>query len=165
MFGYILAGLAGALAAGIVRRAVWHHHGAHRGWRGRGFRRYALNALFERLDATPGQEKVIQSALDEVQTALHEARAQALSSRSEVAATFQQPSVSEQDVKELLAGFDAPLEAVRQAAGRGLTRIHEALDERQRGLLADLLAHGPGRMAWRHPPGCGMHRACAAPAC
>ena len=52
-----------------------HRHGGYgrRGWGHRGgWRRHALYSPFERLDATPGQEKAISGALDELREKLLE---------------------------------------------------------------------------------------------
>src|SRR5688572_6975698 len=71
-----------------------HHHGRRRGRGGfggfgggfRGFgKRYFLRWLFERLDTTPGQEKVIKEAFDEIRAAGSEARSEWHKSRAQVA--------------------------------------------------------------------------------
>ncbi|MBX3251406.1 MAG: periplasmic heavy metal sensor [Myxococcales bacterium] len=127
---------------GGCHRARGHHHHHHhrggRGWRGRGPHAW-LYGLFERLDTSPGQEKVIRHALDDV---LNEAwglrgdlRALGDAARSSVAA----PSFDESALDAVFAEQDEKLARLRVSAKDALRQIHEALDEEQRAELARLL--------------------------
>lgn len=156
MLGFLIGTLC---VVGLVRVArrhhAWHHggwHGRHGGgWRSRGewshrpggFRRHALYALFERLDATPGQEKVISAELDALREKLRGLRNQYQASRKDLAGVVRQEHILDEDVNKVMAGFDAHLDELRKAAGSAMQRVHEALDERQRRILAELIESGP----------------------
>lgn len=134
----------------------WHGHRwghRHGGWHGRrgwhhggGWRRFALYSLFERLDATPGQEKVITAAMDELRTKLRAMREQWHSSKNNVAEAFRGDTLTESQTSELLSPFASHFDELRAATGEAMRKIHEALDPRQRGILADLMERGWGRL-------------------
>src|SRR5262245_20230698 len=52
------------------------------------FQRFFLRRLFERLQTTPGQERVISEAIGEVREALRNARGEFRSSREDIARAF-----------------------------------------------------------------------------
>jgi Spy/CpxP family protein refolding chaperone len=119
--------------------------GGYRGWGHRhhgGFRRggWMLRGLFERLETTPGQEKVILEAIDEVKSAASKVREEAEGARREVAESLKGAHFDQEKVRDLFARFDVKTEDVKKAAMAGLGKIHEALDEKQRAELAELLA-------------------------
>ncbi|HEY4121305.1 MAG TPA: periplasmic heavy metal sensor [Byssovorax sp.] len=114
-----------------------HDHGG--GW-GPGF---FLRAVLERLDATPDQEKVIRSAVDEVREAARGAKDELKKSRSDVAKAVRGPSVDEVFFGDLFARHDTAIESVRKAAMGALAKIHDVLDEKQRQRLGDLIEDGP----------------------
>jgi hypothetical protein len=147
-------------AAGFVILAAMFRFVRHRraGWRGRpgGWRRYALYSLFERLDATPGQEKVIAGALDELRDTLRALRERFQDSRHDVATAFRQPELTEEDLNRVFSRFDEHLEAIRHAAGAAMQKIHVVLDDRQRGVMADLVERG----FTFGPPMHHVHRRC-----
>lgn len=112
---------------------------------GRGFGRwFMLRALFERLDASPAQEKVIAAAVEELRESARKARDEVASTRRDVARAVRGPSFDETIVGEVFARHDAALEALRKSAVGAVGKVHEALDERQRERLADLIESGPG---------------------
>jgi Spy/CpxP family protein refolding chaperone len=158
MFGFVFGSLCLVLLVKAVRHARHGWHG-HHGWRGRGgpggWRRYALYGLFERLDATPGQEKVIAGAMDELRETMKGLRAKFQTSRSEAASAMRQDALGEEDVNRVFSHFDAHLDELRKATGAAMQKIHDALDPQQRGILADLIERG-GVMGggFRHH-GCG----------
>jgi Heavy-metal resistance len=125
-----------------------------RGGFGRGF---ALRALAEQLDATPAQEKVIRDATDDFRETIGKLKGEGRKTRDDVAGSFRKSNFDEVFFGELFARHDRSIEEVRKAfVGMG-ARIHEALDERQRARLADLIEAGPhawrrwggGRRGWR----------------
>lgn len=132
-------------------------HGGHggpfrthgRAWGGGGFRRggmqsFFLRRLFEHLDATPGQEKVIAAAVEEMRQAMREHRSELQKTRADIAKAMRGANFDEVVLGELFARHDTAIEAMRKAAVGALGKVHEALDERQRARLADLLEQYPG---------------------
>jgi hypothetical protein len=103
-----------------------------------------LRALFERLDASPAQEKVIAAAFEELRDSASKAREEIKGTRRDVARAVRGPSFDETVVGEVFARHDATLEELRKSAIGAVAKVHEALDERQRERLADLIESGPG---------------------
>jgi hypothetical protein len=54
------------------------------------------------------------------------------------------PAVDEVLFGEMFARHDAALEALRKAGVGAIAKVHDALDERQRARLADMIEAGPG---------------------
>jgi hypothetical protein len=125
----------------------WGRHGGwgghHGGWRDGGD--FWLRGLYEKLDATPGQEKVIRAAVDEIKTAMQGARGELDTSRRDVAKAVRTGAVDEVQLGELFARHDEKLREVRKAFVGALAKVNEALDEDQRKRLADMLEGGFGR--------------------
>lgn len=147
MFGYIfgIACLAGALFS--VRRA--RRYASWRGGPGRWSPRGPLRHVFERLDTSPGQEKVLVQAAEDVGQAAEKLRGLWGDTRSAWAQAlrgehFDGASLREQDAKQ-----DALVDELRKTIHASLAKVHEALDPRQRLELADLLERGWGSS--RHP--------------
>jgi hypothetical protein len=127
----------------------WHHGHGHgpgpRGWRGRGFgERAALRFLFERLDTTPGQEKVIIEAYEEIKDPLKQGREGFGAIFGDLAKAMRAGEFDHTAVAETWMKQDKSLEQARIAIAAALARVHDALDERQRKILAELLESGPG---------------------
>lgn len=156
MFGFVFGGICLALLAGAVRRHFRQGHWMRGAWQRRpgGWRRYALYSLFERLDATPGQEKVIAGAMDELRGTLRDLRETFANARREAGAALRQPELTEEDSNRVFSRFDAHLDRMREAVTAAMQKIHAALDERQRAVLADLIERGPAS-AMASPGGCG----------
>ncbi|HVZ72124.1 MAG TPA: periplasmic heavy metal sensor [Polyangia bacterium] len=116
-------------------------------WRGNPFRDgFIARAISDRLEATPAQEKVIRDATDEFREAASKLRGEGKKTRADVAAAFRKSAFDEVLLGELYARHDRSIEDLRKAfVGMG-ARIHDALDEKQRARLADLIEAGPG--AW-----------------
>jgi Spy/CpxP family protein refolding chaperone len=149
------------------RGGGWWGRGApDAGWSRGGPR--ALRWLFRRLDTTPGQEKVIAEAFDELLRAGAGMREETQRTRDDVAravtgATFDEPSLD-----AAFARHRAQLEALQQALASALRKTHEVLDERQRGLVAEFFLRlgaplgGPGEGGGAGgcgPSGAGPYRA------
>lgn len=127
------------------REETWG--GGEERWGGgrRGFGRwFMLRAIFERLDASPAQEKVIAAAFEELRDSAKKAREEIKGTRRDVARAVRGPSFDETIVGEVFARHDATLEELRKSAIGAVGKVHEALDERQRERLADLIESGPG---------------------
>jgi hypothetical protein len=122
----------------------WGHRG---GWRdgGGGGGDFWLRGLYQKLDATPGQEKVIRAAVDEIKEAFAGARGELDTSRRDVAKAVRTGAVDEVQLGELFARHDEKLREVRKAFVGALAKVNEALDEDQRKRLADMLESGAAR--------------------
>ncbi|UQA57726.1 Spy/CpxP family protein refolding chaperone [Polyangium aurulentum] len=124
-------------------------HGRAWGWGrggggGGGMRSFFMRRLFEHLDTTPGQEKAIAAAVDELRGAMREHRGEVQKTRADIARAMRGANFDEVVLGELFARHDTAIEAMRKATVGALGRVHEALDERQRARLADLLEQYPG---------------------
>ncbi len=147
-----------------------HHHGFgrfhHRGWYGRGpyggggygdddgsddmgpgggggHGRVFLRGALDSLEMTPAQERVVFAAWDEMREAGGKLRGELRASRKDIAATFRKPVHDEVLFGELYARHDRALEELRRSFVGATAKVHEALDERQRARLADLIESGP----------------------
>ena len=149
MFGFLFgaACLGGLLAMLFHRKHHYHHGGGHcgPGYGGRFHRgRHFLHAAFERLDTTPGQEKAIVAALDELRDTARASRGKVLASRGEVAAALREEQFEAERVRAVLARNQEELVTLGDAGTQTLGKIHEALDSEQRKRLARWLESGPG---------------------
>ena len=154
MFGFIiglvsLIGLIQVLRGG--RRGHLHggcSSGGHRR-RGRGggrWRKRWLRGLFERLDTTPGQEKVIRDALNDVLDEAQQTRKSAPAVGSSLAVAFAAESLEDSAIEEAMALADQGMARMREALKEALRRIHEVLDGEQRQRLARWIGRGGLRM-------------------
>lgn len=118
---------------------------AGRGFRG-GFRGFGprafLSRISERLDLTPGQEKVFFQAFGEVRDTLRKQRGELGETRKDVARAFRADSFDAVLMGDVFGRHDNKLDEVRKAMIGALAKVHEALDERQREKLASLLEEG-----------------------
>jgi hypothetical protein len=152
-------------ACGGGYRRGWHghgwggHHGAHgwnardewrghddwrgheRGGEGWGVERntFWLRGLFSRLDTTPGQEKVIRQAAQEIFAATAPLKAELDETRRDLAKALRTGTVDAVAMGELFARHDEKLRDARTAFVGALAKVSEALDEDQRKRLADLI--------------------------
>ncbi|HEX8437391.1 periplasmic heavy metal sensor [Archangium sp.] len=142
MFGFVFgtACLAGLLYT--LRRGRWHHRyggpGGRRSWRGR------MRWLFERLDTSPGQEKVLVQAADDLTESFEKMRDELSATRAAIARSLRGETFDSASLRELDAKHDELVDNLRKTLRTSLSKIHEALDARQRRELADLLEHGWG---------------------
>lgn len=151
MFGFIfgtacLVGLFYTLRGG----RHWHHHRGGGRWG-----RARLRWLFERLETSPGQEKVIVKTVEEVTEAFAKVRDELGPSRAALGSALRGEQFDGAAVREMFARHDVAMDNLRRTVQGGLAQVHEALDPRQRRELADLLEHGFG-YGWRGGHGrCG----------
>lgn len=150
MFGFIIGTLS---LIGLIKVARWGRYGRHGG----GWSRWMLRRLFQRLDTTPGQEKVIAEAVHDAQRVMWQAREQLFRARSEYARAMRGESFDNEAVNAAFEQQQASIDEVKKTLKEKLQAIHEALDPRQRGLLADLIEFGPGRMHGGHCAGRFSH--------
>ena len=148
MFGFVFGTLCLIGLVRLVGRGRWgRHHGYYGHWRGHGHHRGfgprgALNVVLARLDTAPGQEKVITQAVSDF---VDQARAQGREvrdTRRVVAEALRAERLDEARLSEVFGRHDAALDHVRRAGVDALRKVHEALDERQRRILGDLLESG-----------------------
>jgi len=147
MFGFLFGT---ACLLGLTAVFTHHRHEGHHcsgGYRGRGFRsgrgRFILNRLLDRLDTTPGQEKVIREAVDTVMEDVHEARAEFRATRADVAQAIRSETLDRGAIDGVFERHDRVIERVRQNALDSFGKVHETLDDRQRQVLAELIEAGP----------------------
>lgn len=113
-----------------------HHHDCGERHRSRGW----LWWLFERLDTSPGQERAIREALEELRAAAGEMKSELRHGRNAVADVLRSDSVDETQLGELFARHDDRITELRKAFVGAVQRVHDALDEGQRSRLAELLS-------------------------
>jgi hypothetical protein len=129
------------------------HGGGHRfgrrgwgGWRGGGGYggpRAALRALFERLDTSPGQEKAILAALEELWAKKRAIGDEFVQTRKDVARAMRGERFDEPALQEAFGRQDGLLSQLRESVSAAMKSVHEALDDRQRGIAGDLIENGP----------------------
>jgi hypothetical protein len=115
--------------------------GGHAGGRGRGFGRgrWLTRWLFERLDTTPGQEKVIMSALEELRENRAALREELEQTRGDIARVVRGGLVDDSALEEAFARHDRLLARLRVSFVEAARKATEALDEGQRKALGDML--------------------------
>lgn len=125
--------------------------GARRRYRGPG-RSFWLRGLFARLDTTPGQEREIRAALEELETSTREAKDGLKAVREDLARAIRADSFDEIAAGEARVRANVATSAMKDAFEAALKRVHAVLDSRQRERLADLLENGPGfGRRWGNP--------------
>jgi uncharacterized membrane protein len=124
--------------------------GPRRGRRGR----WALHAALSHLDATPAQERAIVAELSRLARRADASRDAALEARGDAAAAIRGPELDEAALGAALGRIDGATAELRAAAIEALRAVHAALDDEQRGRLAELLERGSPR----HPRGWGPYR-------
>jgi hypothetical protein len=127
---------------GRWQRGGWQDGPGHRGGRG------PLRWLFERMDTSPGQEKVIAEAADALRGTMSGWHDDTERMRSDVARSIRGETFDPAALEEAFARAEARLSTVRETVRGQASRVHEALDSRQRAELADLLASGWRRRRW-----------------
>ena len=120
--------------------------GGH-GWRGRRWGGYGrgfgpragLRFLFERLDTSPGQEKVILGVVEDLWKTKREVGEELIHSRHDVASAMRGERFDEVALDTAFGRQDALIAKLRASVKTALTTVHEALDDRQRKVAGDML--------------------------
>ena len=107
----------------------------------RGF--FWLRALFARLDTTPGQEKAIRAAFDELRAKSRAVKDDAKGMRGDLASALRGDSLDAETLGTVALARTGAVDALRDAGIGAVLKVHEVLDPRQRAILADLLESGP----------------------
>lgn len=144
----------GRFGGGGWGRRGWGAGGGRGRWGGFG-PRFFLRSLFERLDTTPGQEKVVMAAVDELRETGRKAKADMREARKDVATAFRSPIFDENAVGAATARLEGVVDDARKAGIATFAKVHEALDDRQRQMVADMLERG-GEAFWHDDEG-GHH--------
>jgi hypothetical protein len=126
-----------------------HSHGEHGGWGGG--RDFWLRGISQRLDATPGQEKVIRQAVEDLKAAAQSGKGELDATRRDIASAVRSGAVDEVQLGELFARHDEKLREMRKTFVGSLAKVNEALDEDQRKKLAEILEGGFGRFGGGGP--------------
>jgi Spy/CpxP family protein refolding chaperone len=129
---------------GFGRHGFGHHGFGHHGRGGfgprtMGFGRRMLYRILDGLDTSPGQDKVILGAVDDLREAARNARRDLPDVRGRIAEAMRAESFDEQ---AFTAIFDEPisrLNQLRDEATKTAGVIHEALTPKQRERLSDLI--------------------------
>jgi hypothetical protein len=129
------------------------YYGYRRGFQGgRGGSRWLMRWLFERLETSPGQEKAIVEALDQLRDNRNAVREEMQQTRADMARAVAGGLIDDHTLDETFARHDRLLAQLRVSFVEALRRVTEALDERQRKQAADLIERGAWRgAAWRGP--------------
>src|ERR1019366_7946016 len=151
MLGFIL-GAACVIGVGrMLRRRAWRNHFGYggydggcqggSGWRGgHGMRfggppgrvragRWALRSFFERLETTPGQERVILSALDELRENRKVVRDELKLTKGDLAHAIEGGLIDDASLEDSFARHDRLLAQLRVGFIEALKKMTEALDE------------------------------------
>jgi hypothetical protein len=160
----VLGGLAAVAAVKLWRwrgggwcGGRWRHrhgfggglHGPYGGG-GRGIS-FAVRFLSDRLETTPAQERLISEAFEELRAQVDPLREEGKKTRADVAAALRKPSLDEVLFGELFARHDEAMDRARKAFMGTVGKIHDALDERQRERLAELVERGPRFFGYGRP--------------
>lgn len=112
----------------------WGRHGGRFG-----FGRRGLYRIFQRLETTPGQEKVILAALSDLKEHAKDARAEMRGTANDVAEAFRAEDFDEEAFAGLFDAHLTRLEALRNEFAKTVHKVHEVLAPEQRDRLADFL--------------------------
>jgi Spy/CpxP family protein refolding chaperone len=119
-------------------RSRWAH-GGHGGGIGGSF---WLRMLYTRLDTTPGQEREIRSALEELRERGRDAKSGMLDTRESLGRAIGGDTFDDSAFEVVSARVDATSEKMKDALVSALKRIHGVLDPKQRERLAELVSKG-----------------------
>jgi Spy/CpxP family protein refolding chaperone len=101
-----------------------------------------LRMLYTRLDTTPGQEREIRSAIEDLRDRAKDAKSGMLETRESLGKAIGGETFDDAAFEAVSARVDATSEKVKDALSSALKRIHGVLDPKQRERLADLVSRG-----------------------
>lgn len=148
MFGFFVgtACLIGLVAVARRGHRYHHHfgHGGHHGGFGRRFGgRFFFHRILDRLDTTPGQEKVIREAMHDFKEEAWTLRREVRGTRTELADALRAAELDKALIDRVFAKHDEAIEKLRASLVNTADKVHGTLDERQRKQLADMVEAGP----------------------
>lgn len=135
-------GFRGGPFGGGFRGGVGGPFGGFRGGFGGPFGGQWMRFVSERLDLTPAQEKVVAQSFEEVRETLKKQKGTFKDSRGDIAKAIRAQSFDAVVMGDLFGKHDAAIDEVRKAIVGALSRVHDALDEKQRERLAQMLEGG-----------------------
>jgi Spy/CpxP family protein refolding chaperone len=138
-YGFAWGGGCGGRAFGRFGGPPWRGAVRHRR------QQWFMRRLFEQLETTPGQEKVIVKHVDNLIDNMATNRHELSDVRREVAQVLRGESLDEASLQAALAKVEDLLAKTKQELTQALTEIHASLEPDQRRDLADLLTYGPSR--------------------
>lgn len=112
-------------------------------WAARHGQRWFLRRIFQQLDTTPGQEKVIVKHVDSWMDNVATGRRELTDVRRQVAQALRGEALDEASLQAALEKVDDLLAKTKLELTQALIEIHGSLDTEQRRELADLLSYGP----------------------
>jgi len=130
-----------------------HGHYGHPPWAARFARekrRWFLRNLFERLDTTPGQEKVIMKGIDAISDQMETGRRELRDVRRQVAQALGGDVLDEAVLGSALERVEDLMAKTKLELTQALMEVHAALDGEQRRELAELIAEGPRGRDYRY---------------
>ena len=138
-FGGMGFGDEGASCGGRGFKRWGRHWGGHGGGIGGSF---WLRALYARLDTTPGQEREIRAAIEELRERARDAKSGLPETRENIGKSVAGETFDTAAFEAVSARFDATAEKMKDALASALKRIHAVLDPKQRERLADIVSKG-----------------------
>jgi uncharacterized membrane protein len=150
MFGFFVGAACLVGLAAVARGHHHHHHGfGHHGFgHRRGFGgRFFLRRVLERLDTTPGQEKVIREAIHDLRDEAWSLRSEVRRTRGDIAQALRGPELDRAVLDRVFAKHDEVIEKLRVSVLTSVDKVHSTLDEQQRRRLADMIESGPCGLA------------------
>jgi Spy/CpxP family protein refolding chaperone len=115
------------------------------GW-GRSPKRRAFQHLLERLDTTPGQEKVLRRTVETVRESLDDVGDDLKAARRALAQAIAGEELDQAALTSAIEKQEAIVNRVRVGLVEAVKTVHETLDGRQRRALAEWIAEG---CSWR----------------
>jgi Spy/CpxP family protein refolding chaperone len=104
-----------------------------------GFGRRGLYRIFQKLETTPGQEKVILSAISDLKEHARDARAGMRGTVNEVAEALRGEDFDDDAFAAIFEPHLSRIENLRSEFARTVHKIHEVLAPEQRDRLADFI--------------------------
>jgi len=154
MFGFFIGAACLVGLAAVARGHRHHHYGyggfGHHGHHGhrRGFGgRFFFRRVLERLDTTPGQEKVIREAIHDLRDEAGSLRSEVRRTRGDLAQALRGPELDRAVLDRVFAKHDEVIEKLRVSLLTSADKVHSTLDEQQRKRLADMIESGPWGLA------------------
>ncbi|HEY8208337.1 MAG TPA: periplasmic heavy metal sensor [Myxococcaceae bacterium] len=150
MFGFIVgtACLIGLIkvARGGCGGGDYGRHGWGRGFRGGwgGGQSWMLRGLSYRIGATPGQEKVLGEAFENIRNAFSKIHDEKEKARKDFATAFKGEQFDHGPMKDAFTRHDGILEEMQRTILVELSKVHESLNPEQRKQVADLFENGFG---------------------
>lgn len=120
---------------------------------------FFVRRLFGALDTTPGQEKVIRAAVDEVKNELTAAEAVFARGKQSIIETVRSGSLDADATGEMFAEQDEQLRRIRTTFVGALAKISESLDASQREEFARIVSRWLGTVDGSVFRGVGPYRA------